>query len=192
MIPLVDVPEGQSGDWRVERFEVSNEPSVALLSLAMSGRSFRPGRYTKLTYRGSVIMSDTPAEQRDHSIIVHKATGSVLITGLGLGLVANACLEARADRITIIEKSSDVIRLVGPHWKSKWGDRIEIIEDDALTWAIPRDAKWNAAWHDIWPSICSDNLPEMHRLHRRFGRHVSGYHGSWCRYECERAKRRYR
>lgn len=32
----------------------------------------------------------------------------------------------------------------------------------------------------IWPEIVTTNLPEMTRLHRKYGRRV-GWQGSWCR-----------
>lgn len=25
----------------------------------------------------------------------------------------------------------------------------------------------DAVWHDVWDELCTDNLPQMHRLHRR-------------------------
>lgn len=49
------IPEGQSGDWKVEKFTVP-EFSIEALHLALRGRACPPGNYTKLTHRGAVVM----------------------------------------------------------------------------------------------------------------------------------------
>lgn len=191
---LVDVPEGTVGSATVERFEVSKEGAAIENIRAMygGGRSIRPGTYTRLMVNGSLWMSDTPAELSDHRIMIGRVRScdgaTVLMHGLGLGVTLNAALLAGAAHVTAVEKSSDVLALVGPHWCERWGeDRVELIHDDALTWQPPRGARWDVVWHDIWANICSDNLPEMRRLHRRFGRRA-GWQGSWCRHECERGR----
>jgi hypothetical protein len=51
---------------------------------------------------------------------------------------------------------------------------------DALTMKWPPHTRWNIAWHDIWPSISRDNLPEMKYLHRSYGHRVL-WQGSWSR-----------
>ena len=185
----VDVPEGISGDWQVERFEVTEEQaSFARLraSLHAPYRESPPaGYYTRLMRRGWLVMSDTPAEIRDHRWAISEAKGSVLVNGLGLGVVVQAMLNRpQVEHLTVIEISPDVIALVGPHYQSRYGDRLEIIEADALTWKPPKGVRYDVVWHDIWGDICSDNLPEMHKLHRKYGRRTD-WQGSWCRAECE-------
>ena len=67
----VSVPEGISGEWRVERFTVSKKEADFQNLRASIGTSSRPisaGDYTRLTYRHSVVMSDTPVEQHDHAV----------------------------------------------------------------------------------------------------------------------------
>lgn len=88
------------------------------------------------------------------------------------------------DKVTVIEISPDVITLVGSYLKEHFGARLEIIEADAFTWQPPRGVRYGAVWHDIWDNICSDNLPEMHKLHRKYGRRTD-WQGSWCRWRCE-------
>src|SRR3990167_8481675 len=71
LIPCVDVPEGASGVWRVERFTVSDD-DIRLFNLRCAfqpggGRwMIKPGTYTRLTCGSQLVMSDTPAEKRDH------------------------------------------------------------------------------------------------------------------------------
>ncbi len=198
LIPKVDVPEGVSGKWAIERFIVSDdEAKWANLRSAISGggigggRGISPGTYTKLTYGGSrnVVMSDTPAEMRDHMMPVIKAQGHCLVNGLGLGMVANAMLQKpEVFSVTVIENDPDVIKLVALHYKNKFGDKISIIEADALVYTPPKGERYGAVWHDIWPSICSDNLKTMKVLHKKYG-HRAEWQGSWCRAECEIANR---
>ena len=192
----VDVPEGTKGDWTVERFTVTdNNADVFNITQAWKpgGRHVLPGTYTRLLLRGSFdnpIMSDTHDETRDHRHFVHLAHGDILIAGLGLGVVVQACLrKPSVQRVTVIELEQDVIDLVAPHYQDRFGDRFEVIHGDALTMKIKRGRTWDCAWYDIWPSICGDNLKDMHRLHRRFGRRVHDYQGSWCRGLCERLAR---
>ena len=181
----VSIPEGRRGLWAVERFEIP-ESSFESMRLAVSGRGVRPGTYTALKHdhRG-LIMSDTPAEQWDHMPFIRRATGHVLINGLGLGMCLGAVLKkTEVTAVTVIEVDADVIALVGPHYTPD--QRVRIIHCDAFNYAPPKGERYGAVWHDIWDSICGDNLPEMHRLHRKYGRRTD-WQGSWCRDECERA-----
>ena len=194
----VDVPLGKSGVWEVKRIEVTEADANFARILACNpsamgrGATISPGIFTGL-YRGStLVMSDTPDEVRDLSYVIHKAQGRMLVNGLGLGVVVNACLSKESEireveHLTVIEKSEDVLALVGPHYQNKFGDRLELIHSDALTWKPPKNAHYDGVWHDIWDDICADNLPEMRTLHRRYGRRC-GWQGSWARNLCERLR----
>jgi spermidine synthase len=110
----------------------------------------------------------------------------VLIHGLGLGVVLNGCLlKPEVTQVTVVERSTDVIALVASHYQERFGDRFELIQGDAFTWKPEKGRRWSFAWHDVWDYICADNLPEMHKLHRRFGQRVN-WQRSWCRSLCER------
>ena len=61
----VDVPEGKSGNWRVERFTV--DPKGASFHnlremINGRGRGIEEGEYTKLMRGNTLVMSDVPAE----------------------------------------------------------------------------------------------------------------------------------
>lgn len=171
----VDVPEGVSGIWRVERFDVG-EHDLGRLSFAMDGRPIPPGTYTRLMRGGHLVMSDTPAEVCDHYEAIRRATGRVLVHGLGIGMVLKAVLEKPdVTHVDVVEKSPDVIALVAPHYADP---RVNVIEGDALTYKFPKGMKWDIAWHDIWDDMCEDDLPEMARLKRRYGRRVK-WQGCW-------------
>ena len=87
--------------------------------------------------------------------------------------------------VTVIEISQEVIDVVAQH-----------IADDRATFTpmrIKMDATkkgmcWNVVWPDIWNDICADNLSEMEKLHRRYARRCD-WQGSWCRVECQRARK---
>ncbi len=181
----VNTPEGVSGDWEVKKFTIT--PNAAAMSVFSYGtRAPEPGTYTKLTYNGQVIMSDTPAEMRDHYAPVRMTGASVLINGLGLGMVLLNCMRKwKTKRAIVVEKSEDVIKLVAPTYKSRYGNRIEIVHADAFLYKPPKGLEFDMVWHDIWPDISADNYEEMKKLHRKYGR-ITEWQDSWCRDECRR------
>jgi len=195
----VDVPEGISKDWRIEKFTISEADAKfynmrATFSYGGGRRIIRSGEYTRLVKDHTVIMSDTPAEIRDHLEFVKIARlgKHILINGLGLGWALEAILDApKIKTITVIEKSKDVINLVKQHYYDKCpkDKYLIIVNTDALEFKPHKGQRYNAVWHDIWENICSDNLNEMKTLYRKYSRYCD-WQGSWCRYECEQAAKR--
>jgi hypothetical protein len=185
------IPEGKSGDWSIQRFTVSKEAERfgqlrAMISSSSRGRYVPTGTYIKLVHSNEIVMSNTPDELNDCREFLYKAKGNVLINGLGLGMVLEACLvKPEVTHVTVVEISQDVINLVGLFFKEKYGDRLTIINADALEYKPTKGSRFGAVWHDIWNNICADNLYEMKKLHRKYGR-KSDWQGSWGRYLCER------
>lgn len=176
----VSVPVGESGEWKVERFTVSDESARRSFS-QYNGRGVTPGTYTRLCCNGSVIMSDTPSEMSDHRAPVKEAKGHILINGLGLGMVLLNCLiQEKVERATVVELSQDVINLVGPHYLETFGDRLEIIHADAFEYCPPKGVRYGMVWHDIWPTISAYNHEGMKRLHHKYGRRAN-WQSSWCK-----------
>lgn len=186
------VPEGQSGNWRVEKYTVEEKDAkFAEMRAAIHGsRRYVPaGTYTRLKCGGETVMSDTPDELRDFCVFVHRAHGSVLINGLGLGCVVQALLaKPEVTNITVIEKSPDVIALVEPTLRDP---RLTVICADAYEWVPPKGQRWNCVWHDIWTDLCTDNLKDMAKLHRKYGRRCD-HQASWCKEELEYRRRQER
>lgn len=190
LIEKSTLPEGTRGDWAIKRFTVSEETAKfeRMRAVFKGGRGVPAGTYTSLTRRGAVIMSDTPDEMRDHWEPVHRASGHVLINGLGLGMVLAAVLKKpEVTGVTVVEISADVVALVGPHFQDP---RVEIVTADAFDYMPPVGARYGAVWHDIWDHITADNLPEMTRLRRKYGRRAF-WQGCWAEDLCRRYKRRY-
>lgn len=191
----VSVPEGALGEWAVSQFTIAEDTPGALY-YALHGRPIDPGTYTRLTKggtgRGNIVMSDTPAEIRDHWDILYQlrtapADTTVLIHGLGLGVVLGAALRnPNICRLDIVEIAPEVISLVAPTYTCD--PRVNILEGDAFTYQWPKGKRWSIVWHDIWNTLCTDNLEEMAALHRRFG-HRCDWQGSWGK-EMLRAERR--
>ena len=184
----VDVPEGESNGWKVECVTVTpeDEELEKLRAMIHFSRRYVPaGTYTRLLHSGCTVMSDTPDEISDHIFAIGMAEGRVLVNGLGLGVVVQAMLnKPEVEHVTVVELSPDVIQLVAPHYLARYSDRLEVVQANALEYQPPKGERYTVVWHDIWNDICSDNLEDMHRLHRKYGRYAD-WQGSWCREECE-------
>lgn len=176
----VNLPECSKGNWSISKFDVNkNEAMMA----SLRGRAIYPGTYTKVKRGGVLVMSDTPAEMRDHSYAVYKAEGSCLINGLGIGMVLkNILLKPSVKDVTVVEISQDLLDLVSPHYKDS---RITWVCSDAYEYKPPKGKRYQMVWHDIWDHITADNLPQMTKLHRKYGRRAD-WQGSWCKAECKR------
>lgn len=183
----VDVPEGEVDGMIVKRFTVSEDDArgVQAMRLAMSGRSIRPGTYTKLIERGQYgpWMSDTPAEKHDHAEVVYKIMNlkakRVLINGLGLGMIVQAALSFdHVEHVDVVEKDQRVIDLVGPHYLKD--PRVTIIHADAFEQAKawPKGTRWDVVYSDIWPDINTDDLKDHTRFAYTYARR-SQWQGSW-------------
>ncbi len=153
-----------------------------------------PGDYTHLYVDGTLMMSDTFDEMLDHhEPLSWSKLGpgtTVLVAGLGLGVVVRGMLlHPNIEKVVVLEISADVIELIGNRWLlDLFPGRLEIRCCDALEYRPPKGETFTAAWFDIWPTICTDNLDTMSVLHRRWTRRVEVY-GSWRR-ESLQAKRR--
>jgi hypothetical protein len=92
----VDVPNGSSGIWKVEGFEISEDDARFAnmrASFSPGARHVKPGRFKRLMRGRVVVMSNTPAEIRDHSFFIRRAKmgGNILVNGLGLGVAVRRC-----------------------------------------------------------------------------------------------------
>lgn len=184
----INVPDNISGEWEVKTFEITEgEAKFANMRAAFRGRGYiNAGIYKKLLRGGEIIMSNSPDEIADFMSFVYKAKGNILINGLGLGVLLKALLDKEeVENITVIERSIDVIKLVGKTYlKDK---RVNIICADAFKWKPLNGTKYDYVWHDIWDYITSDNLSEMKKLTRKYSK-ISGYQESWCRKQCNKLR----
>jgi len=180
MLEKVTLPEMAKGPWKVEHFKVDRPDFGSMLR----GRSVPTGQeFTRLMRGGTLIMSDTPAEMRDHYAAVRFAKGSCLVNGLGIGMVLkNILLKPEVTDVTVVELSQDLIDIVAPFYAD---ERVTFVCSDAMTYTPPKGKRFQMVWHDIWDCICADNLFQMEKLNRKYGRR-SDWQGSWCKDECRR------
>ncbi len=193
MIDKITIPAGEKGDWKIIKFSVSKEDArifnLGRLMSHQGSRIIQPGNYTKLIRHNTLVMSDTPAEMNDHYEIIQRAMGHVLINGLGLGMIAQACLrKPEVGHVTVVEISEDLIELVGSHYKKMYNGQLTIVHADAFEYSPPKGTRYNAVWHDIWDDINSDNWEQYKRLHRKYGRKTD-WQGSWGRRDIQRMLR---
>ena len=125
---------------------------------AMMKDGMIPGDYLILysIQRKCIVMSDTPMERYTNQKFIDSAYGDVLIGGLGIGMVPAALARnPRVKSITIVEKDSELIGLIGPRIKKAVTSiPIKIIEGDAYTYPrnVRRTEHYDWAYIDIWDS----------------------------------------
>ena len=188
-LPRPHLEGRERGPWRIEHFTVSEQDAFFhQLREAVNGRDrgVLPGTYTSLIHKDrGIVMSDTPAEARDHLIVMDwldQGATTFLIHGLGLGMIATwLCSDPRTEHVDVVEVDEDVIDLIAPQLDFP---NLTIHHGDAFTYEFPSNARWDAAWHDIWDSICSDNLIEMDALESKYRGRVK-MQGSWARELCD-------
>ncbi|MEL7084638.1 MAG: class I SAM-dependent methyltransferase [Cyanobacteria bacterium P01_A01_bin.3] len=184
--PKSELPEGRAGDWVLERVTV---PPLSLEQQRSDRRPewarSQPGDYTCLRCGHEVFMTDLVDEWHSQTIAFDRALsvgGHVLTTGLGLGMLVQAVLEPASspvESVTIIERSRDVIALVAPHLKARYGDRVNIIQADAFSWTPPSSTHYSVIWHDIWPNPAAPQVQDdIKRLCERY-RDWGDWQGAW-------------
>lgn len=193
----VDWPTGQHGEAEIRTITVTEQDArFGSMRAALKGRGrITAGQYTGLYIRGLLWMSDTPDEQRDHlgflGAVDRMDAPRVLVNGLGLGMVVRAlCNIDTVETIDVVDNHPDVIALVGPlvtAYGAERGKTVNVHLGDAHTPAatFPKGIEWDAAWHDIWATICADHWDSMKTVKRRHARRV-GYQGAWCEGETRR------
>lgn len=171
---------GSSGEWSLLDVHLP-ERATNLIDTKPACFRYRPGHYTELRQGGITYMTDLYDEwwtQRSAIVRARTLGGSVLITGLGLGMVVEAILAeptgAEVGQVTVIEQSADVIALVGPQLCQRCGPRLHIVHADAYTWTAPSGMKYDTVWHDIWPdpdaAEVDAQIEALARHHERWSR----------------------
>ena len=128
-----------------------------------------PGEtYTSLFIDNQLYMSDTPMERESNKTILHKAHGHVLIGGLGLGMVPLALQEKpEVRRITIVEKSPDVLKLVCDQLTGHFSNKVQVVQDDVFTFSS-YGWKFNTIYMDIWPDYGDHLKSQMNELREKY------------------------
>lgn len=179
------IPEGKSGRFSIQIIEhqrVDTEPTAPFSWQTYSKYANIPdGTYTVLfeAYGEKQaklnIMQDTERECEEHKWVTERS-GSVLIGGLGIGMI-NIPLLASDDitSVTIIEKEQDVIDLVWEHCAKD--DRFTLIHADIDTWEVPEGSYWDFAWFDTWLTHEEPIEEYIQRMFERYGDFVGDING---------------
>lgn len=194
-------PPGVLGAAIVEEFEVSQEDAkFANLCNDLRGSPrearVRPGVYRKLIVGGVLMMSNTDFEMRTNSQVVANAHGDVLIAGLGLGMILHPiCRKPEVRSVTVLESNADVVALVATHFPAYVVRKTTVVTADAFAWRPVVGTKFQTIYFDIWPQVCTDNLPAMAKLSRRFAPYLdrqdsARWRSSWMQEYLQREARR--
>jgi len=152
----------------------------------------KPGAVVQLRNEyGSIMMADTEMEKRTNTSFVSRASGDVLIGGLGLGMVLLAVqAKEEVNSVTVIEIEQEIIDLVVP--QLPLNVKVTIICGDIFEWYPPKGVLYDVIYFDIWNHICADDYGGMTTLHRRFGKRLNRsncdcWMSSWRRYDRKEA-----
>ena len=183
--------DGQAGDFTLSRFKITENDFIAKFRSGITD-----GTYMQLKHKGQIVMSDTNMEKRTNLNFCNKAHGNVLIGGLGIGMIVLAIQDSpEIESITIIEKYSEVIELVGT--QLLLNEKVKIIQADVFDWKPDKGQKFNCIYMDIWNWINSDIYrKEMVPLTRKYGRYlipkdmdVNRFNDCWCKYQAKHDRR---
>jgi len=196
------LPPAKHGDASLSHVVVTESMArLDNLTNAMRGAGYlyvEPGTYARLVVNDTLMMTDTPMERRSNRHFVHTAHGRVLVAGLGIGMILHAVLRKKeVTHVTVLEKYADVVALVAPSL-AKYRKRLTIVTTDVHDYRPAKGELFDVVYFDIWPTISTDNLPEIATLHRRAARWVDRENprrwvGSWMaeqlRYNRDRERR---
>lgn len=190
----IDLPEIDQDGLKIERFVIEPYNLDNLRNTLRGGRGTRPGTYTKLVIDGKLWMSDVDAERRDHMVplweIQSRKASRIMVNGLGLGMVVKAALTLdHVGHIDVIEADARVCKLIGPHYEASGRVTVHHADayDQARAW--PTGTRWDVGWSDIWGDPSEDDLPDMARLNRAYGRRCA-WHRCWAQAELKAQVRR--
>lgn len=188
---MVDiVPPGTRGSAKIQHMNLTSS-SLMMANLramrdGMSEALCCPGKFALLSINGETMMSDAPMERMTNGSLVENAKGSVLIAGLGLGMVVHALVKLeRVRHVDILEINPDVVHLVEPTLPPT---KCKVTLCDVFAFGEKELAKkkglrqkWDTIYFDIWPTIDSDDQPQITRLKRMFRPLLNdgGWMGVW-------------
>lgn len=191
----IEIPDGEAGVAKIVNFEITEKEVefARLRSLRRTNAYDYPpkaGKHVRLVVCGEIMMSDTEMEKASNREFVRKAKGDVLIAGLGIGLIIKPIVDKpEVTSIIVVEKYPDVIKLVSPHVQHP---KLSIANADIFE--LKTKQQFDTIYFDIWPTITTDNLPEMATLNRKFARNLrpGGWRGAWMQRELRRQKAEYK
>lgn len=132
---------------------------------------FKEGLYTRLYIDEKLVMSNTPMEARENRAAIVFSKGTVLVGGLGLGMVIIGMLNnPNVKHITVVEKEQSLIDVVVPIISvyNDFKEKVTIVCSDIFKYKTSE--KFDYIYMDIWPAVDGDNYSEMKTLNRKFSK----------------------
>jgi len=150
-----NIPEGRSGPYQVKD-DVNVDEGYIFQALLREGRQ--------------AATNDPAHTQAAHRFFLARATGRVLISGLGLGDSLHAVLQnPDVTLVRVVEKEPDIIDLVAPSFADAINaGRVEIVQGDIFKYAPNED--FDCVYHAIWSSEADARaaVEDRRALHERF------------------------
>lgn len=187
-----DLPDAEHKGWQVVHREISPEdmrqevkayeriPGMVVDKQGHGAhKAVHETSVPYLLYRGEYCMSANLTMKMRHVSFLQQAHGDVLLTGLGIGMVAAACKRhPNVTSVTVVEIDKHLINFIGPHIPvnhAPYAQAAAIFERaDAYTWS-PRFGKtYDCIYHDIWSEL---ELTSTWAGHKRIMQH----HTPWLR-----------
>lgn len=128
------IPEGRSGETTVKD-DVNIDGQYIFQNILKSGK---------------IIATNDPSELKAHKFFLERASGDILISGLGLGNSLNEALKKTGIKtITIVESDPDIISLVAPSFAHEIeSGQVKIINDNIYNYQPPQN--FECIYHAIW------------------------------------------
>jgi hypothetical protein len=194
-ISPLHIPKGRIGKAEIQHLihEPGTEVMLANIRTLMFGgyRKRPPSQHVTYPYKTvwhqlrhddhGVWTTDLPCEQFQQLDACTGFKGEVLLGGLGIGLIATLLEKnPKVERITIVEKDDDVIRLVEPHL---YLSRTRIVHDDLFEFLKRPGFKFDYCFMDIWQSdgewVLTHTVYPLRRLARNVVRGGDGHIRCW-------------
>lgn len=175
-VMLPDYSEEESGEWRLEAFDVP--------LLRGYWRGLRPVPYTcyRLLKGNTMWMSTTPMELESQQHAIAEMRGHVVIAGAGMGITAyNAANHPEVETVTVIEIDREVIDFVVNQahmnaWEN-W-EKVSWIHADAKALQFEEGAWVDFLWADIWEALGSKKaLGDTRKIQKGVGAKKVGWWG---------------
>ena len=174
-VPPEMPPSGPFGLWNVRRDRVPDRETRGWGAVRLQTSLLRATAAT-LHIDGETVMEDSAREISRHLPILMRASGTVLVSGLGLGCVVRGLAKKpEVEHIDVIELDSLILDRMGPEFATN--PKVHLHHGDAFKIKWGR-RKWDYAWHDIWSE--NEPLSLLHtRLILQYRRRVRIMQGAW-------------
>lgn len=170
--------DGEVGEFKLKHFTITNNDFRAVIRNGITPNK----EYVVLSHNGTVTMSNTQMEKWSNRNIIRHAKGNVLIAGLGIGMILLEIQDnPHVTSITVVEKSKDVIELVGS--QLPLNDKVKIVNEDIFDYLanVPSGTEYDTIYFDIWDCVGEEEREQMSEL-EEIGEELLSKHGymdSW-------------